>query len=65
MEGIIMFEYQVGKPLPGETSSEYEKYVLGLCIEKLIHDPVFSDLTETAIRDVLIKRLSDWNYKKK
>ena len=63
MEGhIIKLEYIMGRWLPGETPNDHAKYVLRLIIEKLVKDPAFSDLTETAIRDVLITMLKDWNY---
>lgn len=66
MEGHrIKVEYVMGRAIGKEGQNDHAKYVLRLVIEKLIQDQAFSDLTETAIRDVLIKMLSDWNYYKK
>lgn len=57
---VIRFEYQVGKG-----DNEHRKYVMRLMFEKIVKEPCFDDLTETAVRDVLIKMIADWNYYKK
>lgn len=55
----------MGQPSLNASATAYEKSVLNLLIVKLIQDHAFSDLTETAVCDVLIDLLKSYNYQKK